>query len=193
MPSGRAPDTHEGRRRGVSRRLLRERASRDSVPARPDRYGRNDFRHRRRGIHREPLGVEMLEHRLPAVTSLLSAGLAASCCILPMAFIAAGLASAGLIMSMMRYEWLPLRGPAAQSTAPNSWNHRRRCVTVAARLPFLDEPAPGRRHGLTNPPVDRREIRVKTTTSLQPQACGYPASPPRLQRSPRFHRTRCSR
>ena len=50
----------------------------------------------------------MLEHRLPAVTSVLSAGLAASCCMLPMVFIAAGLASAGLMMSMMRYEWLTL-------------------------------------------------------------------------------------
>ena len=38
----------------------------------------------------------MLEQRLPAVTSVLAAGLAASCCILPIALIATGLASAGL-------------------------------------------------------------------------------------------------
>ena len=50
----------------------------------------------------------MLDHRLPAVTSVLSAGLAASCCILPIALIAAGVASAGVMMSMMRYEWLTL-------------------------------------------------------------------------------------
>jgi len=50
----------------------------------------------------------MLENRLPAVTSVLSAGLAASCCILPIALIAVGLASAEFMISMMRYEWLTL-------------------------------------------------------------------------------------
>ena len=50
----------------------------------------------------------MLEQRLPAVTSVLAAGLAASCCILPIGLIGAGVASAGLMMSMMRYEWLTL-------------------------------------------------------------------------------------
>ncbi len=94
------------------------------------------FRHRRRGINREPLGVEMLDHRLPAVTSLLSAGLAASCYILPMAFIAGGLASAGLMMSMMRYEWLTLPlGVAGLAGAFVAHTRRRQqCATNGGRF-----------------------------------------------------------
>ena len=37
----------------------------------------------------------MLEQRLPAVTSVLAAGLAASCCILPMALLALELPAPG--------------------------------------------------------------------------------------------------
>ena len=46
--------------------------------------------------------------RLPAVTSLVSALLAATCCLLPLGLIAIGAASAGLMMTTMRYEWLTL-------------------------------------------------------------------------------------
>lgn len=46
--------------------------------------------------------------RLPAATGLLAAVLAASCCVLPIALIATGVAGAGLMMTMMRYEWLTL-------------------------------------------------------------------------------------
>lgn len=78
----------------------------------------------------------MLENRLPAVTSVLSAGLAASCCILPIAFIAAGLASAGLMMSMMRYEWLTLPLGVAGLTGAFVVYARRRqqCVTTGCRF-----------------------------------------------------------
>ena len=78
----------------------------------------------------------MLEHRLPAVTSVLSAGLAASCCILPMAFFAAGLASAGLMMSMMRYEWLTLPlGVTGLAGAFVAYTRRRKqCATNGCRF-----------------------------------------------------------
>ena len=78
----------------------------------------------------------MLEHRLPAVTSVLAAGLAASCCILPIALIAAGLASAGPMMSMMRYEWLTLPlGVAGLTGAIVVYAHRRRqCATSGCRF-----------------------------------------------------------
>ncbi len=78
----------------------------------------------------------MLPHRLPAVTSVLSAGLAASCCILPIAFIAAGLASAGLMMSMMRFEWLTLPlGVAGLTGAFAAYaRQRRQCSTTGCRV-----------------------------------------------------------
>ena len=78
----------------------------------------------------------MLPYRLPAVTSLLSAGLAASCCILPMTFIAAGLASAGLMMSMMRFEWLTLPlGVAGLAGAFVAYTRQRRqCSTTSCRF-----------------------------------------------------------
>ena len=78
----------------------------------------------------------MLGHRLPAVTSVLAAGLAASCCILPMAFIAAGLAGAGLMMSMMRYEWLTL--PLGVTGLTGGFvlylRRRRQCATTGCRF-----------------------------------------------------------
>ncbi len=46
--------------------------------------------------------------RLPAATGAVAAVLAASCCLLPLVLIATGLAGAGLMMTMMRYEWLTL-------------------------------------------------------------------------------------
>ncbi len=78
----------------------------------------------------------MLAHRLPAVTSTLAAGLAASCCILPIALIAAGLASAGLMMSMMRYEWLTLPlGVAGLAGAFVVYARRRQlCSTTGCRF-----------------------------------------------------------
>lgn len=78
----------------------------------------------------------MLANRIPAVTSTLAAGLAASCCILPIAFIAAGLASAGLMMSMMRFEWLTLPlGVAGLTGAFVAYTRQRRqCATTGCRF-----------------------------------------------------------
>lgn len=49
-----------------------------------------------------------MRERLPGIVGLAAATLAASCCILPIALIATGLASAGLMMTMMHWEWLTL-------------------------------------------------------------------------------------
>lgn len=81
----------------------------------------------------------MSAYRLPAVTSALAAGLAASCCILPIAFIAAGLASAGLMMQMMRFEWLTLPlGVAGLAGAFVAYTRQRQqCATTGCR--FVDQ------------------------------------------------------
>ena len=78
----------------------------------------------------------MLEHRLPAVMSALSASLAASCCILPISLIAAGVASADLMMTMLRYEWLTLPlGVAGLMGAVVVYMRRRRlCVATGCRF-----------------------------------------------------------
>jgi heme/copper-type cytochrome/quinol oxidase subunit 2 len=78
----------------------------------------------------------MFGHRFPAVTSMIGAGLAASCCILPMAFIAAGLASAGLMMSMMRYEWLtlPLGVTGLVAAVVVYTRRRQQCATNGCRF-----------------------------------------------------------
>ncbi len=78
----------------------------------------------------------MLEHRLPAVTSVLSASLAASCCILPIALIAAGVASAGLMVSMMRYEWLtlPLGVIGLTGAFVVYMRRQRQCTTTGCRF-----------------------------------------------------------
>ena len=67
------------------------------------------------------------EGRLSAATALASAALAASCCLLPIALIVTGLAGAGLMMTMMRYEWLTLRGelrPIRRPSNTSKWNSR---------------------------------------------------------------------
>ncbi len=74
--------------------------------------------------------------RLPAATGLVSAVLAASCCLLPIALIATGVAGAGLMMTMMRYEWLTLPlgvGGLAVAYALHC-RERRRCDTAGCRL-----------------------------------------------------------
>ena len=74
--------------------------------------------------------------RASTATSLLSALLAASCCLLPIALIAAGLAGAGLMMSAMRYEWLTLPlGVAGLAGAFVAYTrHRQRCATTGCRF-----------------------------------------------------------
>ena len=79
---------------------------------------------------------EFQHDRLSGVTALVSATLAASCCLLPLALIGAGLAGAGLMMTMMRYEWLTL--PAGVVGLAGAYvayiAHRRRCAAVGCRF-----------------------------------------------------------
>jgi mercuric ion transport protein len=73
---------------------------------------------------------------LPGATGLLAALLAATCCILPLLLILAGIAGAGVMMSMMRYEWLTL--PLGTVGLVAAWllyfREKRRCQTVACRF-----------------------------------------------------------
>jgi hypothetical protein len=65
-----------------------------------------------------------------------SAVLAASCCLLPIALIATGVAGAGLMMTMMRYEWLtlPLGVGGLAGAYALYFRERRRCDTAGCRL-----------------------------------------------------------
>lgn len=76
------------------------------------------------------------EGRVSNATALVSAALAASCCLLPLALIAAGLAGAGLMMTMMRYEWLTL--PAGVVGLGGAYtvylSRRRQCATTGCRF-----------------------------------------------------------
>ena len=62
--------------------------------------------------------------------------LAASCCLLPIALIATGVAGAGLMMTMMRYEWLtlPLGVGGLGGAYALYFRERRRCDTAGCRL-----------------------------------------------------------
>ena len=73
---------------------------------------------------------------LPAATGVVAAVLAASCCLLPLSLIATGLAGAGLMMTMMRYEWLTLPagvGALAIACVLHVREHRR-CDAAGCRL-----------------------------------------------------------
>ena len=73
---------------------------------------------------------------LPAATGVVAAVLAASCCLLPLALIATGLAGAGLMMTLMRYEWLTLPvgvGALAVACMLHLREHRR-CDAAGCRL-----------------------------------------------------------
>ena len=74
--------------------------------------------------------------RASTATSLLSAALAASCCLLPIALIATGLAGAGLMMSAMRYEWLtlPLGVVGLAGAYMLHFRNRRQCTTAGCRF-----------------------------------------------------------
>ena len=45
---------------------------------------------------------------IPGASGIVAALLAATCCILPLLLIFTGIAGAGIMMSMMQYEWLTL-------------------------------------------------------------------------------------
>lgn len=74
--------------------------------------------------------------RLPAATGLVAGLLAASCCLVPIALIATGLAGAGIMMTMMRFEWLTLPlGVVGLGTAFALYGRsRRRCDAAGCRF-----------------------------------------------------------
>lgn len=76
------------------------------------------------------------EGRLSTATAAVSAALAASCCLLPILLIATGLASAGLMVTMMRYEWLTL--PAGVLGLGGAYvayfSRRRQCASSGCRF-----------------------------------------------------------
>ena len=74
--------------------------------------------------------------RLPAATGVVAALLAASCCLLPLALIATGVAGAGLMMTMMRSEWLtlPLGVGGLAGAYALYFRERRRCDTAGCRV-----------------------------------------------------------
>ena len=74
--------------------------------------------------------------RLPAATGLVAAALAASCCLLPLALIATGLAGAGLMMTMMQFEriTLPLGVGGLALAYALYLRARRQCDTAGCRL-----------------------------------------------------------
>ncbi len=74
--------------------------------------------------------------RLPGAAGVVAAVLAASCCLLPLALIATGVAGAGLMMTMMSYEWLtlPLGVFGLAGAYALYFRERRRCNTIGCRL-----------------------------------------------------------
>ena len=74
--------------------------------------------------------------RIPAATGVVAALLAASCCLLPMALIVTGVAGAGLMMTMMRFEWLtlPLGVGGLAGAYALYFRERRRCDSTGCRL-----------------------------------------------------------
>lgn len=78
---------------------------------------------------------------LSGTAAFVSAALAASCCLLPLLLIVTGLAGAGLMMTMMRYEWLTL--PVGVGGLAGAYvvylSHRRRCSRAGCR--FIGERA----------------------------------------------------
>ena len=81
-------------------------------------------------------GASPARAHLPAATGVVAAVLAASCCLLPLAAIATGLAGAGLMMTMMRYEWLTLPvGVGGLGVACMLYvREQRRCDATGCRL-----------------------------------------------------------
>ncbi len=74
--------------------------------------------------------------RLPGAAGVVAAVLAASCCLLPLALIATGVAGAGLMMTMMSYEWLtlPLGVFGLAGAYVFYFRERRHCDTAGCRL-----------------------------------------------------------
>ena len=77
-----------------------------------------------------------LRERLPAATGVIAAVLASSCCLLPLALIVTGVTGAGLMMTMMRFEWLtlPLGVGGLAGAYALYFRERRRCDSAGCRL-----------------------------------------------------------
>ncbi|MEW6319812.1 MAG: hypothetical protein AB1635_01860 [Acidobacteriota bacterium] len=75
-------------------------------------------------------------NRAVHAVALASAALAASCCLLPLVLIATGLAGAGLMMTMMRWEWVTLPAGLVGLGAAFALyrSHRQRCSTAGCRF-----------------------------------------------------------
>lgn len=75
-------------------------------------------------------------NRLPAATGAVAGLLAGSCCLLPLALIATGVAGPGLMLTMMRYEWLtlPLGVGGLAGAYALYFRERRRCDTAGCRV-----------------------------------------------------------
>lgn len=69
-------------------------------------------------------------------TGLIAAVLAATCCILPLALMFAGVAGASLMMTMMQYEWITL--PLGVVGLAGAWwvyfRQKRRCETEVCQF-----------------------------------------------------------
>ena len=74
--------------------------------------------------------------RLPGAAGVVAAVLAARCCLLPLALVATGIAGAGLMMTMMSYEWLtlPLGVFGLAGAYACYFREQRRCDTAGCRL-----------------------------------------------------------
>lgn len=74
--------------------------------------------------------------RLSTTAAAVSAALAASCCLLPLLLIATGVAGAGLMMTMMRYEWLTLPAGVLGLAAAYAvyLSRRRQCASAGCRF-----------------------------------------------------------
>ncbi len=74
--------------------------------------------------------------QLPAATGVVAALLAASCYLLPLALLATGLAGAGVMMTMRRWEWLtlPLGVGGLAGAYVLYFRERRRCDAAGCRL-----------------------------------------------------------
>lgn len=74
--------------------------------------------------------------RLPGAAGLVAAVLAASCCLLPLALMTTGIAGAGLMMTMMRFEWLtlPLGVFGLVGAYAFYFREQRRCDSAGCKL-----------------------------------------------------------
>lgn len=74
--------------------------------------------------------------RTANATGVIAALLAASCCVLPLTLIVLGVAGAGVMMQMMRYEWitLPLGVLGLSAAWTLYYRDKKRCETSACRF-----------------------------------------------------------